>query len=65
MEVTSSIQAVSVLLGARRSVYPISEAFTILDRALWTIIYNLTGEELNYACFLVSVDCAKSRARLS
>lgn len=63
MQISPSIQAVSILLNARQSVSYLGGAREILSSAIWGIIWDLSGEELHTSLFLVSLDHARTYAR--
>jgi hypothetical protein len=64
VQLTPNILAVSTLINARGSVSVLSSAFPILHSALWSLIWDLSGDELTAALLLVNIDNARERARL-
>lgn len=64
MQITPKIEAVSALINARRSRSYFCESFSVLNSALWAVIWELSGEELAAALLLVQLDTARDRASL-
>lgn len=59
-DVTPRIIAVSILISARRALSALHPAQNVLRVALWSVIDDLTGAELDAALFLVKVDCSRA-----